>query len=155
MPPRLLVVDTSARWLQLFRERCQHAFDVATCTDFRAARVQLFSAPPELLLTNVRLNAYNGLQLLYLAAEAKLPTRCMLYDDRFDKTIALEAQAIGAFCEQKARLEFVLTPRLHAVLPDRDRRDICRADRRSSCRGGRRAADLASAPVRRTQPAIW
>src|ERR1700720_2366972 len=38
---------------------------VVACTDFVTARKRLLEDPPDLLVTNLRLEAYNGLHLVY------------------------------------------------------------------------------------------
>jgi DNA-binding NtrC family response regulator len=116
--------------------------EVALCADFSTARARLRAAPPELLITALRLREYNGLNLVYLAAGAGLRTRSIVYTEESDSGIAREVQAAGAFYEVRARLAKALPAYMSANLPAHDRRDVGMFDRRRSGRsGGRRAVD--------------
>jgi DNA-binding NtrC family response regulator len=124
-----------------------YGFEVALCSDFSTARARLRDAPPELLITALRLREYNGLNLVYLAASAGLAMRSVVYTDADDTGMAREIRAAGAFYEVRPRLPKVL-PRYMAAaaaaarLPPQDRRDVGVYDRRRSGRaGGRRAVD--------------
>jgi DNA-binding NtrC family response regulator len=120
--------------------------DVALCSDFSTARARLRASPPEWLITALRLREYNGLNLVYLAASAGLPTRSIVYTDVSDSGMAREIRAAGAFYEVRPRLSLALPTYLTAVLPPQDRRDVGAYDRRRSGRsGGRRAVDQALA----------
>src|SRR5262245_31010418 len=111
--------------------------DVAACTDFRSARECLLATSPAFLFSHVRLGAYNGLHLVYLAVHARLDTRCVLFDDPLDPQLAFEARQIGAFYETSSRVRFAIRSYLGSQLPDRDRRDARCPDRRVPFRGGR------------------
>jgi len=116
--------------------------EVALCSDFSTARARLRAAPPEWLLTALRLREYNGLNLVYLAASAGLPTRSIVYTEANDCGMAREIRAAGAFYEVRPRLRLALPTYLSAVLPPQDRRDVDTYDRRRDGRsGGRRAVD--------------
>jgi DNA-binding NtrC family response regulator len=116
--------------------------EVALCSDFSTARARLRAAPPELLITALRLREYNGLNLVYLAAGAGLPTRSIVYTDASDEGMAREIRAAGAFYEVRPRLPKAVRAYLAAKLPPQDRRDVGAYDRRRSGRsGGRRAVD--------------
>ena len=116
--------------------------EVALCSDFSTARARMRAAPPELLITALRLREYNGLNLVYLAAGAGLPTRSIVYTDAIDAGMAREIRAAGAFYEVRPRLPVALPGYMAAKLPPQDRRDVGAYDRRRSSRsGGRRAVD--------------
>jgi hypothetical protein len=116
--------------------------EVALCSDFSTARARLRAAPPEWLITALRLREYNGLNLVYLAAGAGLPTRSIVYTEANDSGLAREIRAAGAFYEVRPRLRVALPAYLSAVLPAQDRRDVGFYDRRRNGRGGgRRAVD--------------
>jgi DNA-binding NtrC family response regulator len=116
--------------------------EVALCADFSTARARLRAAPPELLITALRLREYNGLNLVYLAAGAGLRTRSIVFTDNSDSGMAREVRAAGAFYEVRARLAKALPAYISAVLPPRDRRAVGEFERRRSGRtGGRRAVD--------------
>jgi hypothetical protein len=82
--------------------------EVVLCSDFSTARARLRAAPPELLITALRLREYNGLNLVYLAAGAGLPTRSIVYTEANDAGMAREIRAAGAFYEVRPRLPKVL-----------------------------------------------
>lgn len=141
MAKRVLLVDpTPDRDLVL---ALQHALppaaEVEMCSDFRAARTVLLSRPPDLLITNLRLGAYNGLHLVLLAGRS--PTRCVVYATTDDLILAREVQAAGAFYERAYRLLYAIPSYLNTVLPQRDRRNLTVLDRRLLFRGGRRCTD--------------
>ena len=109
---------------------------------FETARARLFRAPVDLLVTNVRLGAYNGLHLVYLSSSARGAPRCIVYSDVRDSGLAREVQRAGAFYEVGSQLPVTLSAYVIAALPDRDRRDPIIPDRRTGSRGGRRCWDL-------------
>ena len=116
--------------------------EVVLCSDFSTARSRLRAAPPELLITALRLREYNGLNLVYLAAGAGLPTRSIVYTEANDAGMAREIRAAGAFYEVRPHLPKVLKGYAQAKLPPQDRREVSVYDRRRSGRaGGRRAVD--------------
>jgi hypothetical protein len=116
--------------------------DVASvdgCSDFATARMRLLEDRPDVLVTNLRLGAHNGLHLVHLA---DLSTRSFVYMEREDPVLLREAQRAGAFIEAVERLPSSARSFVRASLPDRDRRDYMILDRRQVPRGGRRAADV-------------
>lgn len=140
---RLLVVDPSTQRLDMLRQRLSHADEVITCADFGLARERLLADHPELVIANIRLGAFNGLHLVYLATAAALTTRSILYDEPMDPSLVVEAISLGAFHETTSRLPFALPSYLSASLPRRDRRTSAAPERRTLFRGGRRSADVA------------
>lgn len=109
------------------------------CGHFAGARERLLTDPPDLVVTNLRLHAYNGLHLVHLS---KPPTRAIVYMDPPDPILLSEAQRAGAFIESPVRLLGAAQSYVAASLPARDRRRVDIFDRRAAPRGGRRAADL-------------
>ena len=151
MHRRLLLVDPDRNWLNALHDAVPPAVDVEVCVDFPTARTRLLADPPTLLVTKLRLGAYNGVHLVVLAASEKLPTRCLTYGERGDPTdeaLGRMAQEAGAFYEPLHRLPFALPAYLRSDLPARDRRDPAREDRRVSFRGGRRITDSSKATAR-------
>ena len=126
-----------ARLRKAVRERAQ----VDAESDFLSARTHLLSKPYDWLVTNLRLDAYNGLHLVYLAGAAKLSARFLVYDDRKDVELALEAQRAGAFFEPRHRVHLALAAYLRGTLPAQDRRNPEMPDRRAIPRGSRRCTD--------------
>ena len=109
---------------------------------FEKARRHLTAEKPAMLITNVCLGMFNGIQLAYLAKTSACSERVVAYAMREDAVLAREAQQAGAFFERRAFMPYALTRYLNASLPERDRRS-CQPDRRATFRGGRRATDLA------------
>ena len=143
MTKRLLLVEPDATVSQWLRPTSERIARTTICSDFLSARSQLLSAPPDLLVTNLRLGEYNGLHLVLLATSDGGRTRSVVYSDRPDPYLIREAQTLGAFFERTERLPFALAGYVHFALPERDRREAHRYDRRSAFRGGRRGADVA------------
>jgi len=98
------------------------------------------------MITALKLREHNGIHLVYLAAAAGLPTRCIVHTDTVDPSQAREVRAAGAFYEIRERLPIVLPAYATALLPSADRRDPLQFDRRRLARGGRRAADARPSP---------
>jgi len=148
MSKRVLLVEPDSALCEELRDSLQSLAQVDDCRDFPAARARLSSTSYDWLVTNLRLDAYNGLHLVHLAAVDDLSTRSLVYGERRDLSLAREAQRLGAFYESRDHLPQALPAYVLGKPPGTDRRDPIAADRRSFFRGGRRAADLAPALVR-------
>ena len=120
--------------------------EVQACADFLSARRAVEATPFDLLVTQVRLGAYNGVHLVHLARPHGM--RCLVYAAVTDPVLAREVQSVGAFYEKMDYLPLVLVNYVMHALPPRDRRDPERADRRGLRRGGRRVADVVGMPAR-------
>ena len=116
-------------------------FRVLPLSEFAAARHELYVCRPNVLIANVRLGAFNGIHLAYLAKISNPETRVMIYGDD-DRILAREVQSAGAFFERRDFVRYALLAFLHAALPGGDRRKVAFADRRQIFRGGRRTTDL-------------
>ena len=112
-------------------------------TGVPTARQRLRATPYDWLVTNIRLQAYNGLHLAYLARMSHRPIRILVYGEGDDLLLAREAQQLGAFYESRKSVVSSLAGYLTGPLPPTDRRDAAVPDRRSMYRGGRRSADVA------------
>lgn len=110
-------------------------------TEFAAARLELYVHSPSVLVANVRLGAFNGIHLAYLAKINKPDTRVMVYGEN-DHLLASEIQSAGGFYERMEFVPYALSGFLMGALPGRDRRDVGVGDRRHLFRGGRRTTDL-------------
>lgn len=139
----LLIVELDPSFRLLLEEAVRGRAEVGSVADFPAARVRLVARPPDLVVTNLRLGAFNGLHLAYLVANGDWPSRAVVYCESLEVALAQEARRAGAFWEFQRRLPHALLAYLDADLPARDRRDPVRPDRRSALRGGRRASDIA------------
>jgi ActR/RegA family two-component response regulator len=135
----ILLVDPDDGSLRAAQKALRLVADVDACSDFLAARDRLFERPPDLLVTNLRLQAYNGLHLVHLAAGT--PTRCIAYTQYHDLVLAREVQAAGAFYELAHRLPHALAGYVYAKLPPRDRRSPTMQNRQPMLVSGRRASD--------------
>jgi hypothetical protein len=113
---------------------------VIAVEDFPSARACLREALPDLLVTNLRLGAYNGIHLALLASRSRTP--CIVYAKEHDLVLARQAQAAGAFYVRLEHLPFVLPAFVGGPLPSQDRRDPAVLDRRETVRRGRRSTDL-------------
>lgn len=141
---RVLIVEPNPSFRTLLEETVHGRAAVETVADLPTARARLFAMPPDLVVTNLRLGAFNGLHLAYLLTSGDWPSRGVVYSESLEVSLAHEARRAGAFWEFQRRLPYALPAYLDADLPPRDRRDPLRPDRRSSAfRGGRRASDIA------------
>jgi|KBSMisStandDraft_5_1062788.scaffolds.fasta_scaffold264968_1 DNA-binding NtrC family response regulator len=142
-PKKILVVDSDPSMVHALRGALGFVADVEGCADFTGARESLLRDPPDFLVTNLRLGAYNGLHLVYLAISNGRATRSVCFSTFVDLPLIHEAQSIGAFFESPSKIPHTLASYLRAPLPPRDRRIPRATDRRREFRGGRRAGDLA------------
>lgn len=149
---RILLAETEAGFRRLLEQVAGPISDVVAAPDFQSARAHMLDGSFDLLLTNVRLRAHNGLHLIYLLRAAALPTRTLVYSDPIDPFLAREAQRAGAFYEPMLRLPYSLPAYLPAQLPPFDRRDPTVCDRRAAYRGGRRRSDV---PLSSGARAVW
>jgi hypothetical protein len=140
--PSLLVIEPN----DIARRRLQLAVspvaDVELHRQFETARARLPFGSFQFLISNIRLGAYNGLHLAYVAAGSPSPPRVIVYSDLRDPGLAREVQRAGAFYEVAECLPVTLLAYLKGSLPDQDRRSPDTADRRGDLRGGRRCWDL-------------
>jgi hypothetical protein len=135
----ILLVDPDMDYLRAAQNALRFMADVEVSSKFAAARARLLSSrPPDLLVTNLRLEAYNGLHLVHMTDER---TRCVVYSDYDDLVLAREVQAAGAFYERSTQLSRTLAAYVRASLPPRDRRNLTALERRQRPRGGRRCTD--------------
>jgi len=145
LPPRpypLLIVEPDDDWSLRLRDVATRLTRVKVCRDFASARRELSARPFEFVVTNIRLEAYNGLHLVYMASYAAPGCRAIAYTDVWDVWLAAEAQQAGAFYDTRDCLPVTLPRFLTAQLPAADRRHATRPDRRPPSRfGGRRARD--------------
>ena len=78
-PPQILVVTPSADIAQTVTQALDgEDFQIRTLTDFLAARVAVERHPPDLLISEVRLGAFNGLHLAIIARGRHATTRAIL-----------------------------------------------------------------------------
>jgi len=139
--PRLLVVEPDTRRLFALSAAVTHHAHVDVAKNFLEARTCLDTGPYDLLITNLRLGEYNGIQLAYMVRLAGSQTHVLVHAEARDLASAREVQRAGALYERTDRLVVTLPAYVGVALPPQDRRDPLQFDRRRSARGGRRAWD--------------
>ena len=166
MPPVVLIVEPYESFAsQLVVISRDAGWEPLICQTFEAARPQLDARQPDLLVTNVRLGLYNGIQLCYLAKRVNPETPVIVYASAKDIALAADAQQACGFFERQPFIPHSLAAFLPAAekhsragssvlprLPERDRRNALVVDRRATFRGGRRATDLAVLHAGRLPP---
>ena len=143
---RVLFVDPDASAVEGIRQAAVGA-SIDICEDFTSARERLLGTEYDLLVANLRLEAYNALHLVYLAKASGLRTRAIVYTATRDPRLGRDVQDAGAFYETADRFTRALPNYLKRPLPERDRRSPARADRRGTFRGSRRTADIPALAV--------
>lgn len=69
---------------------------VAILTDFAEARIYIREMSPRLVVTNLRLGAYNGLHLVIAARAARDDAAAVVIADAADEPLRGEAERLGA-----------------------------------------------------------
>jgi DNA-binding NtrC family response regulator len=137
----VLVVEPDAVFGSHLQQAVSDVAHIRCVSDFAAARSVLQQSPIDLLVTNLRLGAFNGLHLVYLASFVARRTRAVVYTERLDTGFGRDVQRAGAFYDTRPCLPYTLVSYVDAVLPPKDGRNLAVHDRRQTFRGGRRAAD--------------
>jgi DNA-binding NtrC family response regulator len=141
MSTRVLIVEPDPAVLSSLLQGVGSSADADGCTSFSVARVRLGSNQYERLFTNLRLEAHNGLHLVYLARSRALKARCVVYTEQPEFALAQEVQDSGAFYESRDRLLQSIRGYVESDLPSGDRRHPSLTPRRAAFRGGRRCSD--------------
>lgn len=93
----VLVVDDDTDILRIINRWLTDAgCIVSVCDRFETARQHLAASPPDILLTDIRLGAFNGLQLVILAKERRPDTQAIVMSAYDDPAIRKEAAQCGA-----------------------------------------------------------
>ncbi|HTO58235.1 MAG TPA: hypothetical protein VMJ74_10595, partial [Pseudomonadales bacterium] len=100
----MLIVEPDTFLSRRLREACGASVRVTTCADFPSGRERLMLDRPDFLVTNLRLNEYNGLHLLFLSDTEDRHTRCVIHTNRPDFSLISEAQKLHALFEWTDRL---------------------------------------------------
>lgn len=98
--------DPIVRWRM--QEMLQPIAVVESCSDFDEARSRVLANPPDVLVTNLRLETHNGLHLVHLLRSAGATTRCVVFGTEDDLPLAREVHAIDALFVQAYRLPELL-----------------------------------------------
>src|SRR4051812_27577751 len=144
----VLIVEPDPGTGRKLRDACVAVATTTLCPDFDGGRSELDRNPPNVLITNLRLEAYNGLHLLLLSQRTNLTARRIVHTDRPDYLLIGEALGMGAFYERTERLLYSVLGYVVGALPSADRRNPQQLDRRTSFRGGRRLSDLEDCVIR-------
>jgi DNA-binding NtrC family response regulator len=142
LPPHILLVEPDEAARSALQTAASAFAHVESHGRFETARARVCHASFDFLVSNIRLDAYNGLHLVYLRALGRRSPRAIVYSDAGDLVLAREAQRAGAFYETYECLPVTLAAYVRGTLPARDRRDPTSRDRRGIFRGGRRCWDL-------------
>lgn len=93
----VLVVDDDRQVLGLVKQWLTRAgFTVVACDTFEAAKRQLAAQTPDVLIADVRLGAFNGLQLALLAKQRVPQTVAFVMSAFDDASLRSEALLCGA-----------------------------------------------------------
>lgn len=94
---QILVVDDDRQVLRYLTEILQDAgYDTLTCSRFQDAKALLGTTRPALLLTDIRLGAFNGLQLAFFARDHHPGLPVVVLTGYEDPTLRQEAVRSGA-----------------------------------------------------------
>lgn len=133
MPHRVLIVDTDSEALAGDRSILVDAGYVVTWTaDFTEAKEQLRLAPPDLLMTDVRLGAYNGLHLVHRLHFDHPEMPAIVTDKAADPVLQEEARRADALYLIKPVDPTTLVDTIRALLARRPSRRGMQAARRWS-----------------------
>ena len=92
----VLVVDHDERMLGLVGHWLEEAgYDVVACSGYEAARNRLAAQPPDAVVTDLRLGAYNGLQLALRASRMGPPAAVLVMSAYDDIVLRRDAVACG------------------------------------------------------------
>lgn len=93
----VLLVDDDHSLLRLVSQwLTRGGYSVVACDSFEDAKQHLAHSEPDVLLTDLRLGAYNGLQLVILAREQHPRTLTVVMSAYDDATLRDEAERCGA-----------------------------------------------------------
>src|SRR5215210_2672029 len=115
-PQRVLVVDDEPSLLEAMHIAFTRAGrDVVCCRTFEEGRERLLTEPFDVMVTDVRLGAFNGLQLAVIARDKHPQMRIIVFSGFDDPVLREEADHLGA--------SYVLKPvgadRLLGLMPAR------------------------------------
>ena len=132
----ILLVEPNAVFGSHLQQAVSDVADIQCVSHFAAARSVLQQGAVDLLVTTLRLGAFNGLHLVYLAQFVARGTRAVVYTESLDTGLGRDVQRAGAFYETRPCLPYTLASYVGAVLPPKDGRDLAVHDRRQTFRGG-------------------
>jgi DNA-binding response OmpR family regulator len=96
-PKRVLIVDDEPDVLETLAAMVSSGgYDVVTLGDFEDAKKYVTETPPDILVTDVRLGAYNGLQLAVLMRSTHPQSPIVVLSAFDDPTLRAEAAHLHA-----------------------------------------------------------
>src|SRR5512139_2099498 len=102
MPPRVLVVDDEPDVLNtLLRFLAFGSYESVGLTQFEEAKAHIDSAAPDILITDVRLGAYNGLHLALHMRNVRPDAVVVVLSAWDDPALRHEATTMGAHYHTK------------------------------------------------------
>jgi hypothetical protein len=135
----ILLVEPDSTWRALLAARPPGPVDEHD--RFETARECLDLVRYDLIVANLRLGAYNGLHLVYLARVSGAATQAVVYDEGPAPGMARALRRAGAMYELRHRLVITLPTYVGANLSATDRRNPVGPDRRVVLRGGTATRD--------------
>ena len=137
MSPRILIVEDDRAVRKGLQEMLRQAgYDTITAGDFRGGRRALEREAPDLLIADLRLEGFNGLQLLHLKPR---PIPAIIVTGYPDQVLQAEARHLGA--------EYLVKPIEPAALLSLVERMLAGPDRQERRRWPRKRL-LIDLPVR-------
>jgi DNA-binding NtrC family response regulator len=95
--PTVVLVDDDAATLDgLSVWLANEGFSVVACSTFGQARAQITSRPIAALITDIRLEEFNGLHLVQLARSLQPHARLVVFSGFADTVLEAEAETAGA-----------------------------------------------------------
>ena len=120
MPHRVLIVDQDPDALSATASILTDAgYLVTPATNFAEATERLMMAPPDLLIADVRLGAYNGLHLVHRVRVDHPEVLAIITHDYFDPVLSDEARRAGAVYLVKPLLAPALAQAVRGLLVER------------------------------------
>lgn len=95
-PTVLLVEDEPSVQEVLGRWLAEHGGCVMACRTFQEARAYLTAHTPDILVTDIRLQDYNGLQLVMQMRDKRPAARCLVITGHDDPVLRKEAEHMHA-----------------------------------------------------------
>jgi DNA-binding NtrC family response regulator len=118
----MVVDDDDSLREALFRALSQHPdYNVVPCGTFEEARRRLREQHFDVLITDVRLGAFNGLQLAVLAKDIDVNTQVIVISGFDDPVLKEEAEHLGGQYLVKPVASATLVEILRAAERNRDR----------------------------------
>jgi CheY-like chemotaxis protein len=128
MPSKILIVeDDRATRLGLQELLRQAGYDTVVASDFRAGRRALEHEGPDLLIADLRLEGFNGLQLLHVNPR---PVPTIIVTGFHDEVLKAEANSLGAEYLVKPVAPPVLIAAIERLLAGPDRHERRRWSRK-------------------------